>query len=146
MIVVDAHIIPTLSRLQRYQGNASGIRNPGIARGTTPLQATPNGSHQSNKYVYEATYGLPIVHKTLKYSELLRAIREEQIDEVAFFTQRGHEFLEGPCLVRFKDTNQVAQAVFPPNDARLSYAMEAHDVRGYRLPTPPTRAELQPPK
>jgi cell division protease FtsH len=100
----------------------------------------------AKKYLYEKTYGLPIVHTKLGYSELLRAMREEKIDEVAFFTQRGHEFLEGPCLVRFKGTNQVAQAVFPPNDARLSYAMETHGIRGSRLPTPPTAAQLNPSK
>lgn len=145
MLVLDVHNVPSLSHWNRYQGKAR--RSHGATRGMAPLQASlSNASQPSTTYLYESTYGLPVVHKVLQYSDLLRAIREEQIDEVAFFTQRGHEFLEGPCLVRFKDTKQVAKAVFPPNDARLSYAMETHGVRGYRLPTPPTRAELQPPK
>ena len=142
MVVFEVHGIPSLCHRPRLQG----IRNHGMTRGMSHPQAVSQESHHSKTYLYESTYGLPIVHKTLRYSELLRAIREEKIDEVAFFTQRGHDFLEGPCLVRFKDTNQVAQAIFPPNDVRLSYAMETHGVRGYRLPTPPTRAELQPPK
>ncbi|KAI8110063.1 hypothetical protein M9435_001743 [Picochlorum sp. BPE23] len=100
----------------------------------------------AKQYLYEGTYGLPVVHKKLGYSELLQAIREEKVEEVAFFTQRGHEFLEGPCLVRFKDGGKVAQAVFPPDDARLSYAMETHAVKGSRLPAPPTMAQLNPSK
>ena len=97
------------------------------------------------QYLYEQTYGLPVVYKKLSYSELLRAIREEEVDEISFFTQRGHHFLEGPCLVSFKN-GSVAQAIFPPDDPRLSYAMETHGVRGARLPSPPTTAELNPPK
>lgn len=148
MIVLYLHGIHSLCCLRRHQSVAGNTRLHGNrTRRLSRLSASlSNNSQPTKTYLYESTYGLPIVHKTLGYSELLRAIREEQVDEVAFFTQRGHEFLEGPCLVRFKDTKQVAQAVFPPNDARLSYAMETHGVRGYRLPTPPTRAQLQPPK
>ena len=106
--------------------------------------ASPRPASETKpSYLYEATYGLPIVHKTLDYSALLRAIREESIESVGFFTQRGHSYLEGPCLVTFKD-GTVAQAIWPTNDARLSYAMESHNVKGYRLDTPPTLKELQP--
>ena len=111
-----------------------------------PKRAAPRAASSSSdkpSYLYESTYGLPVVQRTLDYAALLRALREESIESVGFFTQRGHAYLEGPCLVTFKD-GTVAQAIWPPRDARLSYAMESHNVRGYRLDTPPTLKELQP--
>lgn len=81
----------------------------------------------------------------LTYSQLLRAVREEQISDVHFFTTRGQLNLEGPCLVSFRD-GSTAQAIVPPDDARLGYAMETHNVRGHRLPPIPTAAELAPPR
>ncbi len=123
------------------QNGASTTRNGPRARPC--VHAAPSDKSDNQTYIYEGTYGLPIVRNTLDYSGLLRAIREESIDSVGFFTQRGHGYLEGPCLVTFKD-GTVAQAIWPTNDARLSYAMESHNVRGYRLDTPPTLKELQP--
>lgn len=123
------------------QKGASTTRNGPRARPC--VHAAPSDKSDNQTYIYEGTYGLPIVRNTLDYSGLLRAIREESIDSVGFFTQRGHGYLEGPCLVTFKD-GTVAQAIWPTNDARLSYAMESHNVRGYRLDTPPTLKELQP--
>jgi len=123
------------------QNGASTTRNGPRARPC--VHAAPSDKSDNQTYIYEATNGLPIVRNTLDYSGLLRAIREESIDSVGFFTQRGHGYLEGPCLVTFKD-GTVAQAIWPTNDARLSYAMESHNVRGYRLDTPPTLKELQP--
>jgi len=123
------------------QNGASTTRNGPRARPC--VHAAPSDKSDNQTYIYEGTYGLPIVRTTLDYSGLLRAIREESIDSVGFFTQRGHGYLEGPCLVTFKD-GTVAQAIWPTNDARLSYAMESHNVRGYRLDTPPTLKELQP--
>ncbi len=121
--------------------NGAFTRNRLLARPS--VNAVPSDKSDKQTYIYEGTYGLPIVRATLDYSGLLRAIREETIESVGFFTQRGHSYLEGPCLVTFKD-GKVAQAVWPTNDARLAYAMESHNVRGYRLDTPPTLKELQP--
>jgi cell division protease FtsH len=108
-------------------------------------QSQQQQQQQQQQYLYEPKYGLPVVRRKLSYSQLLRAIREEQVDEISFFTHRGHLNLEGPCLISFRD-GTVAQAVFPPHDARLSYAMETHGVRGRRLPAIPTTEELSPPK
>lgn len=134
-----------LLRTRLCLGRQRGARHCGLFARAAGNSVEQQQQQQSKKYLYEGTYGLPVVYKKLSYSELLRAIREENVTEVAFFTQRGWDFLEGPCLVSLKDST-VAQAIFPPNDARLSYAMEMHGVRGSRLPVPPTAAQLNPPK
>ena len=109
-----------------------------------PSQAQ-KGPAQPRQYLYESRYGLPVVRKQLSYSQLLRAVREEQVDEILFFTTRGFSSLEGPCLVSMRD-GSTAQAIVPPDDARLGYALETHGVKGRRLPVAPTTAELSPPK
>jgi len=95
------------------------------------------------KYLYEPKYGLPVVRSQLSYSQLLRAVREEQVDEILFFAERGQAELEGPCLVSLRD-GSTAQAFIPAHDARLPYAMETHNVRGRRLSPVPTAAQLTP--
>ena len=133
-----------LAPLRAFNARQHGALTRNARLGSRPcVNAAPSNRSDKQSYIYEGTYGLPIVRNTLDYSGLLRAIREETIDSVGFFTQRGHSYLEGPCLVTFKD-GKVAQAIWPTNDARLSYAMESHNVRGYRLDTPPTLKELQP--
>ena len=102
-------------------------------------------STTGDKYLYEHQYGLPVVRRKLSYSELLRAIREERVEEVLFFRQPEQGPLEGPCLISFRN-GTTAQSIVLPDDARLSYAMEAHDVRGRLLPRIPEASELFPPK
>jgi hypothetical protein len=97
------------------------------------------------QYLYEPKYGLPVVRAKLSYSQLLRAIREGGVDEVLFFSQRGRADLEGPCLVALRD-GTTAQAVIPPHDVRIPYAMETHGVRGRRMDPTPTAAQLAPPQ
>lgn len=41
----------------------------------------------SQQYLYESRYGLPVVRRRLSYGELLKAMREEQVDELLFFSQ-----------------------------------------------------------
>ena len=67
------------------------------------------------------------------------------MDELHFFTSTDFVELEGPCLVSMRD-GTTAQAIVPPHDARIGYAMETHGVKGSRLPTQPSTAELSPPK
>jgi hypothetical protein len=57
------------------------------------------------------------VRRRLSYAETLRAIREEQVAELQFFSEAGQLELEGPCLVVFKD-GSTAQAFIPQNDFR----------------------------
>ena len=95
--------------------------------------------------MYEPKYGLPVVRQQLNYSQLLRAVREEQVEEILFFTHRSFSGLEGPCLVSLRD-GSTAKAIIPPDDARISYAMETHGVKGRRLPIAPTAVELTPAK
>lgn len=117
-----------------------------IRAGAAPTGPGSNPSQgQPKQYLYEPRYGLPVVRRQLNYSQLLRAVREEQVDEILFFTTRGYSVLEGPCLVSLRD-GSTAQAIVPPDDVRLSYAMETHGVKGRRLPAAPTAAELAPPK
>lgn len=96
------------------------------------------------QYLYESKYGLPVVRKSLNYSQLLRAVREETVEEVHFFSRPGQVAIEGPCLVSFKD-GSTAKAIIPPFDYRLPYAMETHHVKGNRLPSIPTANQLYPP-
>lgn len=41
---------------------------------------------QQGQYLYEGKYGLPLVRKKLSYSELLKAVRLGEVQEVHFFT------------------------------------------------------------
>jgi hypothetical protein len=57
--------------------------------------------------------------------------------QVLWFFDPGHTdpyHQDGRCLVRYKD-GRVKQAVVPPHDARIPYAMAAHgvEVRGQQL-------------
>lgn len=112
-------------------------------------EASPAGSQQqpppAKQYLYEPKYGLPVVRAQLSYSQLLRAIREDQVEEILFFSTRGSAALEGPCLVSFRD-GATAQSFVPGHDVRIPYAMETHNVRGRRLSAAPTAAQLTPAK
>lgn len=123
------------------------VVSPRAAGGDAPPTPPPATQQQpqQQQYLYEPKYGLPVVRRKMTYSQLLRAVREEQVNEIHFFTTRGRLHLEGPCLVSLRD-GSTAQAIVPADDARLAYAMETHNVRGHRLPAVPTVAELTPPR
>jgi hypothetical protein len=55
-----------------------------------PAQAQP-------QYLYEPSYGLPVVRRRLSYSELLRDIRLEKVSEVRGPTGAQHNLLAPPC-------------------------------------------------
>ena len=82
---------------------------------------------QQQQYLYEPKYGLPVVRRRLGYSELLRCIRQGEVDEVRFFTTHENATqMEGPCLVVLTD-GTVAQGHIPDGDWRC-----AHGGRGCR--------------
>ena len=93
--------------------------------------------------MYEGKYGLPVVRRRLSYAQLLRAVRQEEVSEVLFFTSRANLTLEGPCIVVFRD-GTTAQGFVPEHDFRVAYAMETHGVEGRRMEPTPTAAELAP--
>lgn len=127
-------------------GGEPTISTPPTASKNQKAASSQQQHEQGTKqYLYESTYGLPVVRKQLNYSQLLRAVREEQVDEILFFSTRGAVALEGPCVVSLRD-GSTAQSIVPPHDPRLGYAMETHGVKGCRLPVAPTIAELTPPK
>lgn len=49
-------------------------------------QLAQQPGQQTGQYLYERKYGLPVVRKKLSYSELLRAVRLGEVQEVHFFT------------------------------------------------------------
>jgi hypothetical protein len=122
---------------------AAGATAAAGARAPAPAAAAPAAA--APEHLYEPRYGLPVVRRRLGYSDLLRAIRRGEVEELLFFSQRGRPDLEGPCLVALAD-GTTAQASVPPHDVRIPYAMEAHGVRGRRLAPAPSAAQLAPPR
>ena len=55
-----------------------------------------------SRYLYEPKYGLPVVREYLRYEELLKMIRLEQVEEILFFQAEETVELEGPCLVVYR--------------------------------------------
>jgi len=78
------------------------------------------------------------VRQKISYSELLRDIRTEKVKEVSWFTglPAGDSYLEGPCLVIYKD-GTVKQSCVPSVDRRIPFAMESHKVVASLVPPTP---------
>lgn len=53
--------------------------------------------------------------------------------------------VQGPCLVKFRD-GTIGQAIVPPEDFRVFYAMETHGVTAARMHPEPSIEQLTPPK
>lgn len=139
-----------MDKTANQQGNSSQevFQNDSLNRpeGKKEISSSIQGKvRKEDRYLYEPKYGLPVVRRKLTYSQLLRAIREETVDELLFYRQPEQGVLEGPCLIKFRD-GTTAQSVVLPDDARLAYAMETHDVMGRLLPRIPSSSELYPPR
>ncbi|KAI3429278.1 hypothetical protein D9Q98_005374 [Chlorella vulgaris] len=130
---------------RRQQGPATAAAGAD-GRGGSGGAAQPPAPGGQQQYLYESKYGLPVVRKQLSYTELLKAIRLEEVKEVRFFTtDEDATHLEGPCLVVMND-GSVAQSFVRDGDYRMAYAMETHGVHAGVIPVTPTKAELAPSK
>lgn len=105
-------------------------------------QSSSTGGSQPT-YLYGPRFGLPVVRQHLSYTQLLREIRTDKVDQLLFFTMRDLEGVEGPCLVVYRD-GSVAQSHVPPHDFRIPFAMEHHAVTADRLEPQPEASLLEP--
>lgn len=105
------------------------------------LPPKDHGNLQGGQYpfTYDPVYGLPIVRDIASYSDVLRGIRTGRVKQILWFFDPDRTdpfFTNGRCLVRYKD-ERVRQAVIPPDDVRVPYAMEVHGVQAIKIPLEP---------
>lgn len=122
---------------------SSTMRLKRIHRLRVVVEGVDVETSEQPKMAFETSYGRPVVHKYVKYSDLLRDIRLEKVNEIFWFTQEEDRELEGPCLVEYKD-GKLKQAHIPPSDLRLPYAMSAHGVVCHTLRPQPSERDLNP--
>lgn len=119
------------------QGDSQGSNEIAqTAAAAAPAAQPVPGAPAPKQFLYEPRYGLPVVHKYLKYGELLRDIRTDKVQRLSFFSQIKTVDLEGPCLVIYKD-GSVAQSYVPDFDYRVPYAARSHSVATVRLAAEP---------
>ena len=107
-------------KLPRRYVRLAAVRGGGGLTSTPPRPPPTNPTTNNSgpkKYLFEPRHGLPVVRETLDLGGLLRAIRSESVSRIYWFTQRGVDLLEGPCLIVYKD-GTVKKSYVPPHSGR----------------------------